>query len=86
MIPERIETERLILRPITKKDVHRIHTAWNNPQSYLYNSIDWNEEDVAELCDRPTGGISGMYFMVAELKKFIISSTKKKGNLEKPKK
>lgn len=72
----RIETDRLILRPFTKEDVDRIHMAWSNPQSYRYNSIDWDKEDVESLvdCELPTE--YGMYLLVAELKQDV-------GNLQK---
>ena len=45
------KTKHYLLRRFEKKDVNRIFKAWNNPQSYRYNSIDWNKRDVKCLVD-----------------------------------
>ena len=66
-----IETDRLILRPFSKKDVDRIHMAWSNPQSYRYNSIDWDRDAVEELVGAELPTDYGMYLLVAELKQNV---------------
>lgn len=75
----RIETDRLILRPFTKKDVDRIHMAWSNPQSYRYNSIDWDRSEVERLTETKLPTDYGMYLLVAELKQDV--GTLKKGQI-----
>ena len=67
----RIETDRLVLRPFTKKDINRIHMAWSNPQSYRYNSIDWDRDAVVEIEGSELPTDYGMYLLVAELKQDV---------------
>ncbi len=75
MVPKEIEitkklkdgtTKKFIMRRFEEKDVHRIFMAWNNPQSYRFNSIDWNERSIKYMVDRPWPTDYGMYHMVLE--------------------
>jgi len=74
MVPKKIEIireedvkdKKYILRRFEDKDVHRIFMAWNNPQSYRYNSIDWNEKCVQDIVNLSWPSSWGMYFMVLE--------------------
>ena len=60
------ENKKFVLRRFEKQDIHRIFMAWNNPQSYRYNTIDWNERDVEEILNYSWPNESGMYLMVLE--------------------
>lgn len=60
------QIKKFLLRRFENKDVERIFMAWNNPQSYRYNSVDWNKRDVQSLADESWPSSWGMYFMVLE--------------------
>lgn len=59
-------TKNYVLRRFEKEDAHRIFCAWNNPQSYRYNSIDWNESSVQNMVNYSWPNQWGMYFMVLQ--------------------
>ena len=58
--------KKYLLRRFKEEDIHRIFMAWNNPQSYRYNSIDWRESSVKELSECSWPSSWGMYFFVLE--------------------
>lgn len=58
--------KKLIMRRFTEADAHRVFMAWNNPQSYRYNSIDWEERSIRYIANRPWPSDHGLYFMVLE--------------------
>ena len=60
--------DECVLRRFKNEDVHRIFMAWNNPQSYRYNSIDWSEDDIREISEYKFPTEWGMYYMVLENK------------------
>jgi RimJ/RimL family protein N-acetyltransferase len=74
MVPKKVKITRIedgikkdyILRRFEKRDVDRIFQAWNNPQSYRYNSVDWCKRNVESIVDLPWPSDWGMYFMVLE--------------------
>lgn len=57
---------QLELRRFEPKDIHRIFMAWNNPQSYRYNSVEWDEKGVLDICKYSHPSKYGMYYMVLE--------------------
>ena len=69
MVPERIETERLILRKFKKEDVDKIYKSWSNPQNYRYNEITWNKDEVAKMLNYEWPTSWGNYYFIAEDKK-----------------
>lgn len=60
------EPHELVLRRFEPKDVHRIFMAWNNPQSYRYNAIDWDENRIWDISKYSHPSECGMYYMVLE--------------------
>lgn len=66
MVPERIETKRLILRKFKKEDVDTIFKSWSNPQNYRYNEITWNRDEVVEMLDYEWPTSWGNYYFIAE--------------------
>lgn len=60
------EKHELVLRRFEPKDIHRIFMAWNNPQSYRYNAIDWDENCILDISKYSHPSEFGMYYMVLE--------------------
>lgn len=66
MVPQIIETERLILRRFKSEDINKIFNSWSNPQNYRYNEITWNRYEVAEMLEYEHPTSWGNYYFIAE--------------------